>query len=227
MSGCELFLQQIDDALVHFPGLKREVTEAKTFLKGEIHIIDREGKHWESYLIEIHPLELFPKRFPVVYETGGKIEPISDWHINADGSCCIKVLPEEILSCLQGITLTSFLQQEVLPYFFNQTHRKVEGYYVNGEYSHGLVGIYESYAKLLRVDADVKKVILHIILIIKGIKPGRTHICFCGSGKKFRRCHREIFDTVSSIGKDILKEHARIIAVAAQLQNLLPLIEEV
>lgn len=227
MSGHDLFSQQIDEAFEHFPNLTRQSNEdGKIFLRGEIEIVDTDEKLWETYIIEVHCSDDFPRRFPKVFEVGGKIERISDWHVNPDGSCCIKVLPEEILRCNQGIDLTSFLQSEVLPYFFNQTHRRVEGYYVNGEYSHGLMGIYEAYAKWLGVERDLRKVILLMIFAAKGVKPGRTHNCFCGSDKKFRKCHREAFEKLVIIEKDILKDHARQFALAAELWDLVPLIDE-
>lgn len=225
MSGYDLFIQQVDDALVHFPNLTREVNEGQIpILKGGIEIIDNEGKLWETYLIEVHATEDYPKRFPKVFEVGGKIERIADWHINLDGSCCIKVLPEEILRCNQPINLTNFLQSEVLPYFFNQTHRRVEGFYVNGEYSHNLKGIYEFYSNALGIKDDIRKVIQMVVFIAKGIKPGRTHGCFCGSGKKFRKCHREAFEKIVVIDSNVLKDHATQIAVAAKQLDLLTII---
>jgi hypothetical protein len=105
-------------------------------------------------------------------------------------SCCIKILPEEIARCRAGIILTEFIQEEAMPYLFNQTHRRKEGYYVNGEYSHGPLGLFEYYSGVLKTK-DWKEVIFLLDAISKNERPGRTAPCFCGKGMKFRKCHKE------------------------------------
>ncbi len=153
------------------------------FLSGELDIIDREGKFWDSYQIEIHPSDEYPDRFPLVYDVSGKIPPIGDWHINEDTkTCCITVLPEEILICKGGITLTGFIHNNVIPYFFNQTFRRVEGYYCNGEYAHGIPGVFQFYDDILSSGRVIRKAIMLMIHIAKRQRPGRTHNCFCGPG---------------------------------------------
>lgn len=219
MTGYELFAQQVDQLLIKFPKLKTRVVEiGLTILFGELDVVDKNGKYWDSYLIEIHPTTDFPNRFPWVYEVGGKIPQIGDWHVNEDTkSCCIEVRPEEILICKGGITLLSFVEGYVLPYFFNQTHRRVEGYYVNGEYSHGMLGIYEFYSRVLKTGSDIRKTIQLIMFISKGVRPSRTDNCFCGTKEKYRRCHREAFETLSILGGNYLLEDAHSIAKKAGL----------
>jgi hypothetical protein len=219
MTGTELFAQQVDQLQNEFPGLKlKEDENLQKIVFGEVDIVDKSGKHWDSYSIEIRPTEDFPNRFPLVYEVGGKIPPIGDWHINQDTkSCCLEVEPEEILRCKKGITLLSFVKEFVLPYFFNQTHRRVEGYYVNGEYSHGVLGIYEFYSRILNTGADIKKTVELIMFISKGVKPSRTDNCFCGVKEKYRRCHRGAFEILSDLGENHLVKDACLIAKKAGL----------
>lgn len=212
------FVAQLDETIVAFHQLRKVLVDDNEILKGWIPIVDRAGKHWDEYEIEIHSSDDFPLAFPLFFETSGKIPRISDWHIYEDtGSCCVKVKPEELIRCRNGITVTEYLREEVIPYLFNQTHRRVEGHYVNGEYAHGLLGIYEFYANTLKTGNDIKRTIQLMRFIATNERPGRTSTCFCGTKEKFRRCHRGAFDKLKLLGNDIVDLHAYEIAKAAGL----------
>lgn len=216
--GYEQFVGQLDDAIVAFPSLYQAKSGDKKILKGALPVIDKDGKHWEDYEVEIHFSENFPAEFPKLFETSGKIPKIADWHVYEDTlSCCVKVHPEEILRCKNGIIVTEYIREEVIPYLFNQTHRRVEGYYVNGEYAHGAVGIYEYYAGILKTGADIKRTLQLMEYIANHERPLRTSLCFCGERAKFRHCHRGAFDKLKDIGDNIVRSHAYHIAKAANL----------
>lgn len=214
----EQFISELPDAIGAYPSLYESTVGDKKILKGWLPIVDEDGKHWEDYSIEIHCSEKYPYEFPVLYETSGKIPKIGDWHIYEDTlSCCVKVHPEEILRCKNGITLTEYIKEEVLPYLFNQTHRRIEGFYVNGEYSHGQIGIYEFYADILKTSANIQLTLKLMNYIATHNRPGRTSLCFCGQKIKFRHCHREAFDKIKEIGDDAIKNYAFNIAKAFRL----------
>ena len=214
--GYEVFVLQLAEAINAFPSLYKFIIDGKEILKGSLDVVDHAGKHWETYEIEIHSTENYPEEFPVLFETSGKIPKIADWHVYEDThSCCVKVKPEELIRCKKGITVIEFIREEVMPYLFNQTHRRVEGYYVNGEYGHGLFGIYQFYAIELNTGNDIRQTIGLLQFISSNERPGRTMLCFCGSKIKFRRCHRDAFDKLKLIGDDRLQDHlARITKVA-------------
>jgi hypothetical protein len=216
MGDHEVFESQIDQVCETFPKLRRSISsDGTTIVKGELHVIDEQGKLWETYQVEIHPRDGFPFRFPYVFETGGKIPRIADWHIYDDTqSCCIAVEPEEYLVCKKGISLTGFIKDEMLPYFFNQTHRRVLGFYANGEFSHGISGIYEFYDEILKTKGVVRETIRLMLQIADTDKPGRTHDCFCGSKEKFRRCHKAAYEKLSQLGRDMIYQHANRFAKA-------------
>lgn len=181
----------------------------RNYVKGVLEIVDVQGNYWESYEVEIHWKDGFPFSFPYVFETGGKIPRISDWHIYEDTkSCCIAVPPEEFIICKNGISLAQFIVNEVTPYFFNQTFRKVEGYYKNGEHNHGLLGVFEYFSSLLNTKTDARLTISLMIRIPFVERPGRTHRCFCGRDEKFRKCHRDAYDKLTLLGKDQLISYA-------------------
>jgi hypothetical protein len=210
LAAYNLFLSQIPYVLDKYPKLSKIERDNKFILAGEIDIIDDAGKYWETYVIEIFCSETFPYRFPHLYEIGGKIPKIADWHIYEDTfSCCVKILPEEILRCLKGITVEQYVTSEVLPYLFNQTHRRVEGYYVNGEYGHGGLGLYEYYSNEFKT-GDLEQIAKLLHSVATRPNPDRTSMCFCGSGVKYRYCHRAIYEKFSPLGKELLIEHATL-----------------
>lgn len=191
-----------------YPKLKAVIEEGVTILKGDVDVIDAKGKYWESFEVEIRPTAEYPNRFPHVFETGGKLPKIADWHVNYDGTCCIGVRPAELLACRNGITLGNFIRSEMMPYFFNQTHRRIEGYYPNGEWAHREEGIFEFYDEQLKTKGDKVKAARLIRFIAKGKRPDRTNECFCGSNEKFRKCHRAAFDRLIVLGEVELERDA-------------------
>lgn len=216
--GYEQFTSQLKEAITVYPSLYEAFSENKKILKGRLPVVDKEGKRWEDYDIEIHCPVNFPYEFPILYETSGKIPKIGDWHIYEDTlSCCVKVHPEEILRCKKGITVTEYIQEEVLPYLFNQTHRRVEGYYVNGEYAHGAAGVFQFYAGILKTGTDIELTLQLMNFIATYERPSRNSLCFCGQKIKFRHCHRDAFDKLKAIGDIQIKKHAYGIAQAAGL----------
>ena len=67
-----MFAHQLDEAIAKYPKLVKSHAGTTTILKGSIDIVDSNGKHWDSYDIEIHPTADFPSRFPTLFEKGKK-----------------------------------------------------------------------------------------------------------------------------------------------------------
>lgn len=200
-----VFQSQIPEVIEKFPTLR--ITEDEDiYLTGTIDIIDNTGKKWDTFAIEIRPSDGFPYRFPLLFETGNKIPRIPDWHVNGDGSCCVDVEPSEILFCRNGITVLQYLKAKAIPFLSNQAYRRIEGFYASGEYPHGNAGIYKFYSNMLHIQ-NVQDVLKLLNYIIRNDRPNRTSLCFCGSRKKFRHCHRESFDKIKLIGDDLIIKH--------------------
>ncbi|MBL7739078.1 MAG: hypothetical protein JNK14_07655 [Chitinophagaceae bacterium] len=206
------FEKQVDDLLIRYPRMFRQVIDNKTILKGELDLIDNFGVHQDTYCIEIHPVPEYPYRFPFVFETGGKIPRNIDWHIyESDGHCCLSVEPEEILICRNGINLTDFVEKQVVPFFFNQTFRRINGYFIN-ERSHGLLGIIEFYQQQLK-EKNPLKLLQLLRFVLNGIEPNRVDLCFCGKKIKYRKCHRDPYRQLRQIDQSILTEHVNALSV--------------
>lgn len=92
-----------------------------------------------------------------------------------------------------------FIEKEVTPYFFNQLYREKHGYFLQ-ERSHGMLGHLEFFFDAFRT-TDIPKLYQLMSFVNKRIEPGRTEKCFCGSGEKYRRCHREAYRKVAQLSE--------------------------
>lgn len=186
----------IEEAVIverHFPDLKLFQPENEIpYIEGTLLLNDESGITIDRYIIKITPSDNYPTRFPIVYEIENRIPKNIHWHIYpSSGNCCIASLPDEILFCRQGLDLFAFIKDYVTPYFFNQKFREVHGYFLN-ERSHGALGNLEFFIDILKT-ADLRAIYLYLSFIKRRKEPDRRNLCFCGNGKKYRKCHREIY----------------------------------
>jgi hypothetical protein len=178
-------------------------------LDGTIPLIDEQGDIIDSYEISIIPLDDYPNNFPYVYEIAGRLPNNIDWHIYPDGHFCIKASPEEKLICINGISLLSFIKEQVIPYLFNQNFREKFGYFLR-ERSHGLEGNLEFFKDIFKTE-DLLKIKQYLGFILERAKPNRVALCFCGSGIKYRRCHRDAYQLLSPLPDSTIATYIRII----------------
>ncbi len=175
-----------------FPSLAyMEVEDGAPAVAGDLVLTDAAGSTIDVYKILIRETPLFPVRFPFVFEVGGRIPINIDWHVFPDGHCCIKSIPEEIFICKGGLSLAKFIEQEVRPYFYNQKHREMHGYFLH-ERSHGPQGNIEFFQDFFGTK-DLQAILEDLLLIKNHAEPNRVDNCFCHSGKKYRKCHRDIY----------------------------------
>ena len=182
-----------------FPRLSVATENNEQFLKGELEIRDNDGKLWETYQVEIKGSKDYPNRFPKLFEIGNAFPKIADWHVyEEDDSCCIDVPQNELLICKDGLPVVDYISQYAIPYLANQKFRELEGYYLYGEYAHGILGRIEFYQSKLKAKNPLE--LLRMLgLIIDGYNPSRQAMCpFCHKSK-FRKCHRQAFRELSAI----------------------------
>jgi hypothetical protein len=190
--GLELFRLEARIVCESYSGFVFCDGDADTaFLSGTLDLTDDNGLPVDAYKIKIYSGGRYPASFPMVFETDGRLPHNIEWHVFPDGHCCIKSIPEEMLICKQGITLISFLEQELKPYFFNQIHRELKGYYLK-ERAHGMAGNIAYFKETFRTE-DLISIARGLQYIKTHAEPNRVSRCFCGSGEKYRRCHRDAY----------------------------------
>ena len=203
-----LFSGQIKDYVKLNPHFKVVSKDGEEYLKGILPVPNDEGEVIGNFLIEIRNHEKFPFAFPYLFEIGGQIPNEAEWHKYSNQSCCLTVPAEEILLCKNGITIEWFVKFQVIPYLANYLHRIATGKYKNGDFAHGIRGHYQFYERLFET-SDSKKWIeyFHFAFGIKKHGLQRNQKCMCGSDKKFKNCHANIFLKLKMIGKENVYKH--------------------
>lgn len=199
MTGFELFDYETIQVVSEYPLLKTEIhPNGNIHLTGLIELKDDMDNLIEVYNIDVYPTNKYPYRYPFVFEIGGKVPRNINWHVFEDsGNCCLGSIPEEISRCSKGITLLWFLNEIVVPYFYAQTFRRENGYFLN-ERPHGIDGDIDFYYEVLKT-RDLKKNLQYLEYIKTNPKPERTSSCFCGSGEKYRKCHKLAYTAFAEI----------------------------
>lgn len=194
--------------------------QGEQFLKGSLDIIDGTGKVWETYEVEIKGSKSYPYAFPKLYETNDAFPKNADWHVyENDFSCCVDVPMSEAIICKEGLNVVDYIKQYAVPYFANQTYRIREGYYLYGEYSHGIFGRLEFYQSKLRAK-NLTELIKMFDLIIKDYNPNRTTYCpFCYK-EKFRHCHRDAFRELQFIKAYLINDGFTLSKILEVIPNL-------
>jgi hypothetical protein len=189
-----------------FENLRIFEENEERFLKGSLDIIDGTGKIWGTYDVEIKGSESYPYSFPKLYETNNAFPKNADWHVYEDDfSCCIDVPMSEKIICKNGLSVSDYIKHHAIPYLANQTYRILEGYYLYGEYSHGILGRLEFYQSRLKAK-NLAELIKMFDLIIKDYNPDRRSMCpFCHK-EKFRRCHRDAFRDLQLVKSFLAKD---------------------
>ena len=183
-----------------------EIVDNNT-LQGELFITDN-----DSYCIEISNISRFPNSFPLVRELGGRIPQKADRHIYPkEGYCCFTTpIKEKVLLNRHIKTLNDFIAEIVIKFFLNNSFYEINGKYATGEYSHGTMGIIESYQEITKIK-DINSLIVFLTMIIDGNKSDRNERCLCNSGIKWKNCHLRIFEELNLIEKSIIKNDLDLI----------------
>lgn len=188
-NGKTIFKKEAQNIKEHFAELNyEEDSQGSPSIVGDIVLKDKDGTTIDKYSIKIVFDEGYPYRFPLVYETRGRLPVNVDWHVFPDGHCCIKALPEEKLLCKRGISLPWFIKEQLVPYFFNQKYREQHGFFLH-ERSHGQLAAIEFFKDHFRTQ-DINLVLL-LLKEVKNLKERKSNSkCLCGSMRKFKKCHR-------------------------------------
>lgn len=181
-------------------------------VSGTVVLTDEAGAYLDSYQVTIKPGENYPYAFPLVFETGGRIPVNIDWHVFADGHCCIKSIPEEILLCKGGITLDWFISAQLKPYLFNQKYRELHGFFLR-ERAHDMEGNIAFFTDLLKTK-DLLLVARVLLFVSRRSEPSRTSRCFCGSNLKYRKCHRDHYRLLSAFSNHQLDFFIKMVAAS-------------
>jgi hypothetical protein len=145
---------------------------------------------------------------PPVRETGGRIlrskekwnvEQLIDMHVYPNGTACLCIRTEEQLKMPNGFSLKDFFENLLIPYFYYQSFFEKSGKEPWKGYSHGDLGILESYLCQKNSSPGLLRLFLDNLsdglqrCLINNIQLKGYQLCICQSKRKFRKCHRDAF----------------------------------
>lgn len=198
MNGYSVFEQEAKVVIEKYKELSFTIEDGVPCVFGYISLTDEFGTIEDSYKIIIKAVVNYPHNFPLLFETGGRIPRNFDWHIfEQTGNCCIASPPEEIIICNGELNLISFIDNQVKNYFYSQIFRNQNGYFLK-ERSHGSKGWIEFFEETFMTD-NIFNIEFGLNQIIQGKKIDRVSMCFCGSGIKYRKCHKKSYDVLSKL----------------------------
>lgn len=175
-----------------------EFNECKCEFEGLLQI-DQD----DFYYININCLD-FPNSFPKVKELGERIPVNINRHIYNDHSCCLTTLPKEQLLLNTKIkSVYSFIKNIVIPFFQNNSYFEINKEYISGEYTHGILGVMESYYEIANINNE--KLLVDILLyVIFDFHLYKDEKCFCNSGRLYKECHLPNVIKLSHIDKRVI-----------------------
>jgi len=193
-------IQDIDKGLASYPLLQRVDDNGEIGVSGEIVLTHPDVGEYDRYSVSILLPKSYPYCLPKVVETSKKIPREADRHINTDFTLCLAVLQKEREITKNGIGFKFFLDKVLIPHLSRETYCEMNDGYEDGEYSHGVEGVWEYYEGVLSV-SDKTLIVEELEKIIHSKWQGRNEPCFCSSGTKFKKCHLPKWNKIMSLGK--------------------------
>jgi len=196
--------QDIERGIQSYPELKLKKKGENYIVRGEIVLRHPDLGEFDRYEVSIQFPPCYPKCFPKVVEKSKKIPREADRHVNSDKTLCFTVDPKEKLICRRGIDFEFFLDKILVPHLSRETYREMSGRYEDGEYGHGVSGLWEYFEEALNIKG--KKLILEELnRIVLDKWPDRNNLCSCESGIKFKKCHLRKWEKVMVLGQQYLE----------------------
>lgn len=150
-------------------------------------------------------------KLPALYVEG--VDLVASRHFSPDRSACLCGVAEEGEFLSSQFQFIPFLEQLVIPFLYGQVFYSENGRWPWSEYSHGGLGILESYGKSSeprKIKACLDALFLDVSvwprvrveLSRKGDIKGSL-LCFCSASSHMRKCHPDALQGVRQLKSDI------------------------
>lgn len=210
----DLHASEISALRRRFPDVEICRSKGLFTLMGLFPVTEGNGSILKKYNLHV----IFPFNYPLWVPETFMMEPgvtkNADRHIEPDGRACL-CLPHEIPGYFpDGISFEMYFDGLVHPWLIGQAFFDENGKWPWQTWDHGKDGILRGFSKLLGfIDLDIVERFVRL-LIRKN--PAKGHeLCPCGSGRKLRNCHSDIYrrcsdqvsDQARKIYRDIFKRY--------------------
>lgn len=183
---------RLEELLVRQPGLRIIPEASDLVLAGSLEFnaqLAGKARVSDRYEVEIRISERFPRRIPVVFETGGRIR-ISYHHL-VDGSLCLGSETRLRLMLAEGLSLVGFVERCVIPYLYRYSYLQMYGEAPFDDLEHGPDGITEDLRLLLGLERR-SEVLPFVRVLAMTKRQANKERCPCGSGTRVGRCHNRL-----------------------------------
>ncbi len=198
----------------NYPGLTINRENGIQVVSGGFHFdaVYQGERITDTYEIRIELQGSVLSDLPKVSDTTSRIKnisedrkiPLADLHTYEDGSACLCVRLAEAELFPDGFSFQKFIDELVVPFYYAQSYFEKSGNWPWETYSHGILGWLEWYFDQRNITPEITdefltklkstqgwKRILSELSKERGIKG--HHSCICGSTKRYRDCHNEVF----------------------------------
>ena len=165
----------------------------------------------DEYLIQILFPYDFPNTIPIVKEIENRIQDSPDYHNdNKNDGLCLGIPAEIHEKTHEHPSFKYFISEIIIPFLYANTFREKYDKYPWEPMEHHSKGVLDYYQNLFDLkDRNTTQQFLLNIAYFKNPIKGH-YLCPCKSGKRFRNCHKDMYDTLikyhshKNIQKDII-----------------------
>ncbi|KXH81618.1 SEC-C domain-containing protein [Chryseobacterium kwangjuense] len=187
------------------PGLKYlGVVEGFHKFDGNFYLKNDEGELIESFnIVIVVNHKKYPNSFPLLLLIDDKIEKSLDNHLSKDGLVCLEHTYSLNKIESGGIRVYDFINHYLTKYFSWVLVKKYGRSEILDEYQHHEKGTIQFYQELLKT-MDKKIIYQFLEEYCHQIKTKQNSMCYCGSGKKLKKCHYEAVIMLKATSKKII-----------------------
>lgn len=210
--------------LEKFPGLTVCIVNSiPKKLSGIIEIHDDLGNYQGEFYVDIVIPDGYPNAFPQMFDSKNIFKCDPDRHMYNTKQACLEINPQIHILAKKGVPIEHFTSHYVYPFLCAQLFYEIKGYWPSKAWSHGGAGLFQFYSTFFEM-SDIDLIVFLLEQIERKPKPCRTNDCICGSGKKYRKCHKNQIEVIYDYDKFKLKfeiEQLKKLSTANQIKNLL------
>lgn len=194
--GGALLLQNQDAVRAAYPQLRWEARGGLMFLEGALRLTSECGVE-DRMEIRVEFPALYPAKEPKVYDAASRFRHSAERHFYPDGRCCLWLPPlspwreDDVQALLQLLHQTTI-------YFDKQLIFDVLKRWPGPAWDHNEMGYLEWFREKLELADGQLAPFISRIWRRQGAW-GASSPCPCGSGMKYRRCHRDRVESINQM----------------------------
>jgi hypothetical protein len=189
----DLYAAEMSAVRRRYPDVAIQIERGKVCLKGLFPVQAQDGSTIRRYHLAMEFPVSYPEWVPDCLMLESTVQHIADRHMDANGRACL-CLPHEVPAYFpEGIRFETYAERLLTPWLVGQAYFDVHGRWPPWPTrDHGMDGIIQGFADLLGI-SDTAVIDRYARLLVRE-SPAKGHeVCPCGSGRKLRDCHEDLY----------------------------------